>query len=352
MNRTLIFHILLVVSAAFLVCGCAAPEEPDVSDTAIPLSVSVNTCSGSSVSRSVVSTTGTGTGEVGSIGVFLTMEDGYSPYADVSVSSAIFTLDAISNAWDASRDVNLQKRTARLYAWYPVKSGEEGKPVVGGSTRTVSITVSASQTFDGANDYGCSQTDYLYGSAGTKAGDATAITVNRDNNNPTINLQHALAQVVFAIEYKASRLPDAEYDFVKSISLQGPFRAGAGTMQLNDGTLSLPSQDATLVFKAGSSPQLPGSVDNPVSVAYGLVAPKAATTGIVTVHLVLGQQADDANDRTLSATTTLFDAAWQKGVRYTYHLLLDKNDLTFKNVEIKGWTDEDKGNTGVPPVLE
>ena len=353
MNRTL-FILSSGIFSGFLFGSCSDAALPDKEDVTVPLEVSAVTSGTSVVSRSVISATGTGSGEANQIGVFLTMaSDAHSAYANPSISSAIFTVDN-AGIWTASRPVNLRSEMARLYAWYPVVSGDEGKPTDNGSTtRTVAVDVLASQTFDGANATACSQTDYLYGAGNSTAGDATAITVNRDNNNPTIWLQHALAQVVFNIEYKASRLPDDEYDFVKSISLQGPFDAGSGTMQLDDGSLRLSTPNATLAFTAESSPQLPGRVDKPVPVAYGLVAPKVATTAVVTVTLVLGHKENSIYDRTLSATTSLFDAAWAKGYRYTYHLLLGKNDLTFKDVAIQGWTDNSSGgSTDMPPVLE
>lgn len=71
----------------------------------------------------------------------------------------------------------------------------------GTNTRTIPLTLPAAQTFDGTSTTACSQTDYLYGSASNTAGDATA-TVSATNATPTVYLQHALAQLVFTIEYK------------------------------------------------------------------------------------------------------------------------------------------------------
>ena len=177
---------------------------------------------------------------MGAIGVCLALaSDGHSAYATPEASSTLFTVSG-SDVWTASRPVNLRSVQARLYAWYPADESNLAT-VDNGTTRTVAITLPASQTFDGANATDCSQTDYLYGSASATAGDATSITVNRDNNNPMIYLQHALTRLIFTIEYKAGRVPDSEYDWVKSISLEGPFRAGAGTLQLNDGTLAFSS---------------------------------------------------------------------------------------------------------------
>lgn len=368
MNRIPFLHTLFFASALLLACGCSSPEQPDVPDvpdTSVPLSISVSTCTGTPISRTIVSETGTGAGQVDHIGVFLAAEDGYSSYADAAISSAVFNLTSTSpETWTASRPVNLQSKTASLYAWYPAKDKDSNPQLAttadeGKATRTIPIEVSATQTFDGASATACSQADYLYGLDKDKAvGTPAVIKVNNatGNTNPTIYLYHALSQVVFTIEYKATRLPDEEYDYVKSISLSGgSFRAGTGTMQLNDGTLAFTGADAnnaTLKFSATKDPQFPGNTGNPVAVAYGLVAPNSSNSNAVTVNLVLGQKDDPTNDRTLSATTTTwFSTPWEPGKIYTYHLLLDKNDLAFESVGIGEWTPQDKGETPMPPVL-
>lgn len=367
MNRILSLHTLFFASAAVLAFGCSSPEQPDVPDVpdaSVPLSISVSTCNGTPVSRSIVSATGTGTDAVDHIGVFLAADDGYSSYADAVISSAVFSLTSTSpDTWTASRAVNLQSKTASLYAWYPVKEKDAANltTTISGTTRTIPIEVPADQTFDGASSTACSQPDYLYGLDKDKAAGGSpapaVIKVNNQSTSPTIYLYHALAQVVFTIEYKASRLPDAEYDYVKSISLSGGgFRAGAGTMQLNDGTLAFTEADAnnaTLKFSATKDPQLPGNTGKPATVAYGLVAPNSANSNAVTVNLVLGKQGDDTSNRTLSATTTTwFSTAWEPGKRYTYHLLLDKNDLSFESVGIGEWTDNTQTpDTPMPPAL-
>lgn len=332
MNRIPFLHTLFFASALLLACGCSSPEQPDVPDvpdTSVPLSISVSTCTGTPVSRTIVSETGTGAGQVDHIGVFLAAADGYSSYADAAISSAVFNLTSTPSEWTASRPVNLQSKTASLYAWYPVKD-KDGNPQLattadaGNTTRTIPIEVSATQTFDGASATACSQTDYLYGLDKDKPTDATpapaVIQVNNQSSAPTIYLYHALSQVVFTIEYKATRLPDAEYDYVKSISLSGgSFRAGTGTMQLNDGALAFTNadaSDATLTFtiEKDKEPKLPGNTGNPVTVAYGLVAPgtPGSNSAPVTVNLVLGQKGDDTSDRTLSATTTTwFSTPWE-----------------------------------------
>jgi hypothetical protein len=261
--------------------------------------------------------------------------------------------------WTGAKKLNLRTEQARLYAWYPDNGTA---PTESGATRTIPLTLPAAQTFDGASTTACSQTDYLYGSK-KNTGDATAITVNATNATPTVYLQHALAQLVFTIEYKAGRVPDSEYDYVKSISLTigtgtAVFRAAnaAGTLALNDGTITL-ATTATITFTAtAGTSQLPGNIGAPKPVAYGLVAPKAKDetgTNPISLNLVLGQSSGSTNDRTLTAANAaLFNGEWKKGHRYTYNLQLDKNDITLKSVEIKAWTEKDGGSQDVPPVIE
>lgn len=345
---------LSLLCTLLLAAGCTDNGCTLDVDAPVALQPSFATVSGTPLTRSIVSNIGAGEGEVNRIGVYLTLPDGHTNYAHPAISSAIYTFN--SSTWTPSRPVNLRTAQARLYAWYPPAATPDTEE--NGSTRTVPVSVPASQTFDGGYTTACSQTDYLYGSASSNSGDATGITVDRNNSNPTIYLQHALAQLIFTIDYKSGRVPDADYDWVKSISLTTGsssttiFRAAdSGTMALHDGTLTLVPA-ATLTFTAiAATSRLPGAIGAPQAVAYGLVAPKGATTTPVTLNLVLGQKGVTTNDRTLTATTTLFDKAWEKGKCYTYHLSLDKNDLTLKTVSIKGWSNaSDSGE--MPPVIE
>lgn len=346
---------LPVLCALLLAGGCSDSGCVSDLDIPVPLQPSFTPVSGS-LTRSIVSETGTADGKVNHIGVYLTRADGHTAYADPSISCTIFSTTN-GTTWTGANPVNLRTEQARLYAWYPV-AVDNSIPTEVGNTRTVPITLPAAQTFDGRSTTACSQTDYLYGSANQAVGDATAITVHRSASNPAIYLQHALVQLVFTIEYKAGRVPDSDYDRVKSISLTTAdatvFRAAAsGTMALSDGALTV-AQTATITFTATTGTScLPGNIGDPKPVAYGLTAPKSTTASSVALNLVLGQKGTSANDRTLTASNVLlFNSEWKKGHCYTYHLLLDKNDITMKSVDIKAWTEQDGGTQNVPPVIE
>lgn len=358
MNKLSIFY-LFVFCTLLLAGGCT--DDGCLSDTDTPVFLQPSFSTASNVSaRSIVNETGTTTGQVNKIGVYLTRTDGHTAYADPAMVYTTFTTTN-GTTWTGAKKLNLRTEQARLYAWYPVIGTDV--PTESGTTRIIPLLLPAAQTFDGTSATACSQIDYLYGSASNTAGDATAITVSANNASPTVYLQHALAQLVFTIEYKAGRVPDSEYDYVKSISLTtgtgtAVFRAAnaAGTLALNDGTITL-ATTATITFTAtAGTSQLPGNIGAPKPVAYGLVAPKAkdeTSTNPISLNLVLGQKSASTNDRTLTAANAaLFNGEWKKGHRYTYNLQLDKNDITLKSVEIKAWTEKDGGSQDVPPIIE
>lgn len=358
MSRRFTIYPYLFCTLLFSV-SCAESGSMPGEDTPVPLRP-VFVTSDAARSRSIVSETGADGGKVNRIGVCLTKTDGHTAYADPSLVNiyTVFTTTNGSN-WTTTHPVNLRDEPARLYAWYPAPETVVLRdiPLEASGTRTVPITLLAEQTFDGASTTACSQEDYLYGAATAAVGSEGAITVHSGASNPTIYLQHALTQLVFTIEYKAGRVPDATYDYVKSISLttsgrNNIFYAGAGRMALNDGALTGVPAVAGLTFKASANPQQPGNIGTPNTVAYGLVAPKLATATNVTLSLVLGEKGTTDNDRPLTVTTALFNAQWQKGRCYTYNLLLDKNDITLKSVDIKGWNDGGGGSQDVPPVIE
>ncbi|EXY77184.1 hypothetical protein M084_5110, partial [Bacteroides fragilis str. 3988 T1] len=97
------------------------------------------------------------------------------------------------------------------------------------------------------------------------------------------------------------------YDYVKKIKLTAagsatPFfcttasgSGSAGTMSLTDGALSGLAAVGEISFTPSARPQQVGT-SGPVTVAYGLVAPKtgAASDTQVTLTLTLGEQSSDA----------------------------------------------------------
>ena len=289
---------------------------------------------------------------------------------------ATFTKAASGTNWTSTPSTYVSLAKATVYAWAPAAtalksdggsgSGGNSGSGSGGSSSTVlpalPVSVPAGQTFDGGNTYDCSTTDYLYGSGSATVGSATAVTANSLSASPTLYLQHALSQVVFRIQNANDRTPDPTYDYVRQIKLTAaggatPFycttasgSGSAGTMSLKDGALSGLDAVGEISFTPSAHPQQVGT-SGPVTVAYGLVAPKAeAASGTqVTLTLTLGEQSSDATERDLTLSTNAFNPAWQKGYRYVYTLTLGERGISLQPVDIKGWTEVSGGSNDVDP---
>ena len=238
----------------------------------------------------------------------------------------------------------LNGEKAVLQAFHP--AGSAVTAITSGSTPTYTlpVTIPATQTFAGNNHTECSATDYLYGSKSPTRGSAEAITANALNASPTIYMQHALSQVAFKIQYDADRTADNEHDCVKSVRLLSSTNSfkttqsdGSGTMQINDGTLGNLTATGTLTFNATSNTEIPvGNYNSPSIVAYGLVAPISKPGGNITLEITLGKKGNTTYDRTYTATTTVFNVAWEKGYCYIYNLVLG-NKLKVQQVTTS-WT--------------
>lgn len=299
-------------------------------------------------------------GDVTAIGVCITGEN-HTAYQGTSTTR--YTFNTNGTAYEGTSipgnspspvTLYLTHVPATIQAFHPNADVTEVSD--GSNNYTIPVThIPAEQTFTvdaetttGVGTLKCTGAmDYLYGSANDATGDATTITANNPNSTPTIYMHHALAKVVFTIKCDANRVVDNENDYVKSIKLSSssgsPFLiAGegtggtvAGTMQINNGTLSLTSTTNELTFKpnAESDTQLIAAYSDPAStpastpngiVACGLVAPLSTVPGNdITITVTLGKKGNDATyDRQYSATATAFNVQWEKGMCYTYNLTL------------------------------
>lgn len=327
----------------------------------------------------MINDVGTGADRISTIGIYLAAADG-SLYPGSNAGGATFTKATSGANWTSTPSTYVSLAKATVYAWTPAttalksdggsgKGGNSGSGSgsgSGGSSSTVlpalPVSVPAGQTFDGGNTYDCSTTDYLYGSGSATVGSATAVTANSLSASPTLYLQHALSQVVFRIQNANDRTPDPTYDYVRQIKLTAaggatPFycttasgSGSAGTMSLTDGALSGLAAVGEISFTPSARPQQVGT-SGPVTVAYGLVAPKAeAASGTqVTLTLTLGEQSSDATERDLTLSTDAFNPAWQKGYRYVYTLTLGERGISLQPVDIKGWTEVSGGSNDVDP---
>ena len=366
--------ILLLLGTASLFCIACSGENSVLTDgDAVLLQPGVHAGATLASTRSMINDVGTGAGRISTIGIYLAAADG-SLYPGSNAGGATFTKAASGTKWTSNPSTYVSLAQATVYAWAPAAtalksdggSGSGSGSGSGGSSSTVlpalSVSVPAGQTFDGGNTYDCSTADYLYGSGSATVGSTTAVTANSLSASPTLYLQHALSQVVFRIQNANDRTPDPTYDYVRQIKLTAaggatPFycttasgSGSAGTMSLTDGALSGLAAVGEISFTPSAHPQQVGT-SGPVTVAYGLVAPKveAASGTQVTLTLTLGEQSSDVTERDLTLSTDAFNPAWQKGYRYVYTLTLGERGISLQPVDIKGWTEVSGGSSDVDP---
>lgn len=365
--------ILLLLGTASLFCIACSGENSVLTDgDAVLLQPGVHAGATLASTRSMINDVGTGAGQISTIGIYLAAADG-SLYPGSNAGGATFTKAPSGTKWTSTPSTYVSLAKATVYAWAPAttslksdggsgsggNSGSGSGSGSGGSSTVLpalSVSVPAGQTFDGGNTYDCSTTDYLYGSGSATVGSATAVTANSLSASPTLYLQHALSQVVFRIQNANDRTSDPTYDYVRQIKLTAaggatPFfcttasgSGSAGTMSLTDGALSGLAAVGEISFTPSAHPQQVGT-SGPVTVAYGLVAPKAeAASGMrVTLTLTLGEQSSNTTERDLTLSTDAFNPAWQKGYRYVYTLTLGERGISLQSVDIKGWTEVSGG---------
>lgn len=366
--------ILLLLGTASLFCIACSGENSVLTDgDAVLLQPGVHAGATLASTRSMINDVGTGADQISAIGIYLAAADG-SLYPGSNAGGATFTKAPSGTKWTSNPSTYVSLAKATVYAWAPAAtalksdggSGKGSGSGSGGSSSTVlpalPVSVPAGQTFDGENTYDCSTADYLYGSGSATVGSATAVTANSLSASPTLYLQHALSQVVFRIQNANDRTPDPTYDYVRQIKLTAaggatPFycttasgSGSAGTMSLTDGALSGLDAVGEISFTPSARPQQVGT-SGPVTVAYGLVAPKAeAASGTqVTLTLTLGEQSSDVTERDLTLSTDAFNPAWQKGYRYVYTLTLGERGISLQPVDIKGWTKVSEESSDVDP---
>ena len=370
-----VFILLLLGTASLFCIACSGENSVFTDGDAVLLQPGVHAGATLASTRSMINDVGTGADRISTIGIYLAAADG-SLYPGSNAGGATFTKAASGTKWTSNPSTYVSLAKATVYAWAPAAtalksdggsgSGGNSGSGSGGSSSTVlpalPVSVPAGQTFDGGNTYDCSTTDYLYGSGSATVGSATAVTANSLSASPALYLQHALSQVVFRIQNANDRTPDPTYDYVRQIKLTAaggatPFycttasgSGSAGTMSLTDGALSGLAAVGEISFTPSARPQQVGT-SGPVTVAYGLVAPKveAASGTQVTLTLTLGEQSSDATERDLTLSTDAFNPAWQKGYRYVYTLTLGERGISLQPVDIKGWTEVSEESSDVNP---
>lgn len=371
-QRIKIASVCMAVVGILFLGGCTASDEwPADQDYAV---LSPNVLLGGAATRSVISGVDANPDgyQIKEIQLFVVKNaDGHTPYPYVGATEAgnlsTFTLTAgngSSDEWIGKPEVKLSADMARIFAFYPPITKADFTPSQTDLTHKIKVTIPAVQTFDVQTTWGCSQTDYLYGSKGSTVGDETAITANNAKNDaaenapfsPTISMQHALALLEFRLQSKSGRDVDNTYDYVKEIRLatsgDNQFRvtesSNSGTMQIADGTLDL-ANSPTLTFRPKSGSVKCGTYGSPVLVAYGLVAPLTADLSDLKVTVVLDKQNDTTTERR-ELSVKIAPKTWQKGNRYQFTLTLSDRNIEINKVDVSPWQEQDiNGNDPLYP---
>lgn len=361
---------IFILGFGLLLTACNSGELPDTDNTTVAFRPDFQT--GETQTRSIVTGTGTSTtgGAIHQVNVFVTKEDGSAIYPGTETTHGVVTFTKSgADTWNGQ--VNLHSETARIYAYYPTgitptlisNDGSDN------DTHYIAITPPAAQTFDGTNNWDCSAIDYLYGTSSSDPNvPITAITASNKTNpeglNPSIYLQHALAQVAFTMQTAADR-PLTDFDFIKKITIKstsGDLFATAAHMQLKDGALTATASTNILTFTPTGESESNGDgttstaiqcgdIRTPVLVGYGLVAPlnNPPADKSITISVLLGKKGSEnkENERELSA---ILDSPvqWVKGKRFVYPITLTNKAITVGTTTITPWDQIDGGNDMKP----
>lgn len=356
---TLFFFLCILLTLG----GCAEEKSVPGEDDRVVLQPGIAAATARPAdSRSIVNGIGTDVDRIQAVGIYLERASDHATYPGTPDAGTVFNAPTVEGQpWTppVSGTVYVNANAGRLFAWSPSTSVLTRDAAAG--KHSIPVNVPAAQTFNGANTYACSVTDYLYGSGSAAVGSSDAIAVSSTSASPAVYMQHALAQIVFLMVNDAGRPADAAYDYVKKITLTAnggstPFKAAAsGNMLLSDGTLTGQTACGELTFTPTENPRQVGATGSPAIVAYGLVAPKAAaSSGTVKLSLVLGEanlsKTDTERDLFIESAGE-FNIEWKKGERYLYTLTLGKRGITISGADIKGWETASSTET-MPPIMD
>ena len=284
--------ILLLLGTASLFCIACSGENSVLTDgDALLLQPGVHAGATLASTRSMINDVGTGADRISTIGIYLAAADG-SLYPSSNAGGATFTKATSGTNWTSTPSTYVSLAQATVYAWAPATT--------------------ALKSDGGSGSGGNSGSGSGSGSGGSSSTVLPALPVS----------------------VPAGQTFDGgnTYDCSTTDYLYGLDAVGE------------------ISFTPSARPQQVGT-SGPVTVAYGLVAPKveAASGTQVTLTLTLGEQSSDATERDLTLSTDAFNPAWQKGYRYVYTLTLGQRGISLQPVDIKGWTEVSGGSNDVDP---
>lgn len=306
MSRIFTLLVLGWFTGTLLVTGCH-DSVTGMEENAVSLSPEVFT--------GVQGSNATAGNTLDAIGFYVTGATNHATYPGTSTNGDVFTRSG--DTWTPTSPLVVNGTKGRLYAWAP--STATLTPDAANGKHVVPVTVPASQTCTGETVKEVN--DYLYGAGTDATASVTPVIVSSQLATPAIYMQHALARVVFNVQYDSREASDNNH--VKSVKLTAvgnSFLSGTGKLQVGDGTLTGLTGTKELTFTpAAGAEQAVGTT--PVTAASGLVAPLASTPS-VTLTITLGTKSDATHDRTYTLTSAGINVQWKRGYSYIYNLKL------------------------------
>lgn len=311
-------------------------------------------------SRALVNGFGTGGGQINTIGVYVTTAD-HQTYPSVGKQNFIFTPD--NGKWVSTDNTTIYLNSEKALVQVFSPANATVTPDNANGKHTIPVSIPATQTFNGTNDWEIDATDYLFGSATTALSSVSPITVYNKEASKQVYLHHALAMVAFSIQYGTTRIPDLENEYVKEIRLESTgnsFLIGTSSnMQIGDGTLSGLTTTNKLTFNATSGTERNiGYANSPTVTAYGLVAPLNDTpTSDITLVVKIGARGNATKDKEYKLAQSDFKVKWQRGYCYTYNLILndglgvESTSVSWGNGEGDEVTGKEKGISNATELL-
>ncbi len=253
-------------------------------------------------------------------------EDFYQAGTSTNVE---YTYASAGSTWSTTTSFYLTNTLGEVYAYYPYDAGMSNTAAFS----TIPVIIDASAITG-------SETDYMYATPLTGAN-----SVSKENNNASLVMNHAFAQVsfyVYKINYSGTgtftqfQIEDAAAtSFVKTSSV-------ALTMDITNGTLD-GGEKGTLTRTLATSVVLPDVA--PAPNILDLKEQVNATTLVVpTGTFAIGdiQFTFTVDGETYTATNTT-EISWLKGYQYIYTAKLEGTGLVIVSATITDWTAESGG---------
>ncbi len=239
-----------------------------------------------------------------------------------------------------------------VYAPYiPTPAASAEKNNIELSSRILTFTINESA------DNSSEQLDFLYGeeyydSTDSADDDALDDGYNKNSNNVTVNLKHALAKITV----KAYANANSTYT-IKSLSINNVPQTGKIVVTYNDDNIANPDEVGSVTCTPATTPvnktyTYSLSTDlttTPAELGSCFAFPGNDPTSLTITYTMAGHKDGSGNEIVMSSTISLTsntESKWLSGNNYIYTLNLNATEILFSPSVIE-WTNQDQGITNV-----